>query len=265
LARGLRSCRQTTLEASAARGAASTRHAAFLFRQERALVATGRANAAAISRVEAPLPDEDGGEEDEEDGEDEKHDGGAGRDGGGGGGGGGGDGDGASVAASVASRAASLHPSLAGSSAARSAACSEATVGAGDATLYWAVKHRVVVAQDLGHTCRECKAPFGSLGAPLTERRGARTSSRYHAACFSGFADPRSQAGSSAHVGALAGTQLAAAPSGRTHKMRTSSHFSLRGAGGGVGGGAGGGAGGGGAGGGGGGGSGGGSNGLAFR
>ena len=256
----MRSYKETTLEASAARGAASARHAAFLFRQERALVTTGRANAASISRVEAPLPDEDEGEEDEEDGEDEEHNDGAGEDGSGGGGG-----DGASVAASVASRAASLHPSLAGSSAACSTACSEATVGAGDATLYWAVKHRFVVAQDLGHTCRECKAPFCSLGAPLTERRGARTSSRYHAACFSGFADPRSQAGSSAHVGALAGTQLAAAPSGRTHKMRTSSHFSFRGAAAGGGGAGGGGAGGGGAGGGGGGGSGGGSNGLAFR
>jgi len=211
-----------TLEAFLAPADASAaRRAAFVLRQERALVATGRANAASSSRVEAPLPDDDDDEEDEEEQQEEGDD-----DDGAGGGAGGGGGDGASVAASVASRAGSLHPSLAGS-AARSLARSDATVGAGDATLYWAVKHRAVVAQDLGHTCRECKAPFSSLGAPLTERRGARTSSRYHAACFSGFADPRSQAGSSAHVGALAGTQLAAAPSGKTHKMRTSSHFSL--------------------------------------
>jgi hypothetical protein len=49
---------------------------------------------------------------------------------------------------------------------------------------------------------------------------------RYHAECFSGFADPRSQASSSAHVGNLAGTQFAAAPAQKAgSKMRTGSHF----------------------------------------
>ena len=39
---------------------------------------------------------------------------------------------------------------------------------------------------DLGHRCRECKKPFIKIGNPLTERRGARLSLRYHANCFSG-------------------------------------------------------------------------------
>ena len=50
-----------------------------------------------------------------------------------------------------------------------------------------------VEKKDLGHTCRECRRPFTTIGEPLTERRGARISNRYHAECFSGFADPRSQ------------------------------------------------------------------------
>jgi hypothetical protein len=36
--------------------------------------------------------------------------------------------------------------------------------------------------------------PTALNGPQLTERRGARISQRYHAECFSGFADPRSQA-----------------------------------------------------------------------
>ena len=64
------------------------------------------------------------------------------------------------------------------------------------------------------------------LGEPMTERRGARTSMRYHAECFSGFADPRSQANSSMHVGKLANTQLEAAPKKKAgSKMRSSRHF----------------------------------------
>ena len=81
--------------------------------------------------------------------------------------------------------------------------------------------------KDLGHTCRECKGTFATLGEPLTERRGARTSSRYHGLCFSGFADPRSQSGGSMWSGKLAGLQLAAAPRDKAgSKMRTSEHFS---------------------------------------
>ena len=64
----------------------------------------------------------------------------------------------------------------------------------------------------MGHTCRECRQPILKVGEPITERRGARISSRYHAACFSGFADPRSQLRSSFHEGHLSGTQLEAAP-----------------------------------------------------
>ncbi|CAK0816649.1 unnamed protein product [Prorocentrum cordatum] len=49
---------------------------------------------------------------------------------------------------------------------------------------------------------------------------------RYHGECFSGFADPRSQASSSHHQGPLAGTQLGAAPAEKAGaKMRTGSHF----------------------------------------
>ena len=95
---------------------------------------------------------------------------------------------------SVVSNAPSLHPSI---TSAYSAACSEITIGAGDSTGYWDYQHRNTVTKDLGHTCRECKRPFKKLGEPLTERRGARTSMRYHAECFSGFADPRSQSSSS--------------------------------------------------------------------
>lgn len=54
----------------------------------------------------------------------------------------------------------------------------------------------------------------------------ARVSMRYHAQCFSGYADPRSQVGSSHHVGRLSGTQLEAAPGTKAGgKMRTSQHF----------------------------------------
>ena len=49
---------------------------------------------------------------------------------------------------------------------------------------------------------------------------------RYHAECFSGFADPRSQASSSMHVGRLANTQMEAAPQRKAgSKMRSSRHF----------------------------------------
>lgn len=128
-----------------------------------------------------------------------------------------------------ASRAPSLHPSLAGT--AISLACSEVTIGAGDDTEYWDFQHRAATAKDLGHTCRECRLPFTSIGEALTERRGARISSRYHAECFSGYADPRSQTGSSHHTGHLARQQFDAAPLRKaTSKMRTGSHFERGGA-----------------------------------
>ena len=131
--------------------------------------------------------------------------------------------DGATMASRV-SRAPSLHPSMAGTTI--SMACSEYTIGAGDDTGYWDFQHRTVEVKDLGHRCRECKQPFRHLGDPLTERRGARVSMRYHAECFSGYADPRSQASSSHHTGHLAGTQFDAAPMRKAgSKMRTGSHF----------------------------------------
>ena len=84
--------------------------------------------------------------------------------------------DDAASSTTTASRAPSLHPSLAGT--AISMACSDATIGAGDDTEYWDFRHRAVTAKDLGHTCRECRLPFATIGEPLTERRGARISSR---------------------------------------------------------------------------------------
>lgn len=52
------------------------------------------------------------------------------------------------------------------------------------------------VANDLHFICANCLFPYDTAlnGPQLTERRGARISQRYHAECFSGFADPRSQA-----------------------------------------------------------------------
>ena len=173
----------------------------------------GRGNAGEGSRVAALFYDDDDGDE---------YDCGEGDDGGG-----------SSDAKSVASRfssasrfsaAPSLHPSLA--SLAVSEACSTTTIGAGDDTLYWDFAHRTVERCDLGHTCRECKLPFGDLGEGLTERRGARVSMRYHAVCFSGYADPRSQAGSSAHRGRHRGSQFEAAPAAKAgSKMRSERHF----------------------------------------
>uniref|UniRef100_A0A7S1CF73 Uncharacterized protein n=1 Tax=Bicosoecida sp. CB-2014 TaxID=1486930 RepID=A0A7S1CF73_9STRA len=211
------------------------RSAGFMARQEAALLRSGRANATSLSRVEEPLEEVEVDDDDDDDVGDDvgelSDDGRSGRSGGGGGGGSSrlrGRGAGAASVASRASRASyapSLHPSVAGHTVV-SMACSEATIGAGDATGYWDFAHRSVERSDLGHRCRECKMPFTAIGEPLTERRGARVSMRYHAECFSGYADPRSQAGSSHHVGHLAGSQLAAAPSDKAgSKMRTTQHF----------------------------------------
>lgn len=161
----------------------------FRERQEALLAKQGRLNATAASRHAVPM------EEAETD-------------------------DLRSAAGSVASKAPSLHPSVASSM-----GLSEVTLGAGDDTAYWDFQHRKVEKKDLGHKCFECKETFKSLGGALTERRGGRVSMRYHGECFSGFADPRSQARSSHHEGRLAGSQLQAAPQEVTTKMRTAKHF----------------------------------------
>jgi len=106
-----------------------------------------------------------------------------------------------------------------------SEACHPETIGAGDMTQYWDFQHREAQRNDLGHKCRECRMPFTMIGEPITERRGARVSMRYHAECYSGYADPRSQLSSSLHQGTLKGTQLPAAPAGPFAKMRTAAHF----------------------------------------
>jgi hypothetical protein len=184
----------------------------FTARQEAHLLKQGRSNAVSASRTAVAWDGAAaGGRGDENYDDDDDDDDGA-------------DG-GASTAPSTAmSMAPSLHPSMAGSTVSR--ACSEATIGAGDDTGYWDFCHRAAGKKDLGHNCRECRRPFTRIGEPLTERRGARTSNRYHAECFSGFADPRSQAGSSFHTGRLAGSQLAAAPQQKAgSKMRVTKHF----------------------------------------
>ena len=170
----------------------------FAERQDKHLQKTGRSNAVGTSRRKADVVVLDNG-----DGESA-------------------DDDGASVYSRY-SHAPSLHPSMAGS--VMSEACHPDTIGAGDETMYWDYQHRTVERQDLGHKCRECRLPFTTIGEPLTERRGARVSMRYHAACFSGYADPRSQIGSSHHAGKLSGTQCDAAPGKKTGKMRTGAHF----------------------------------------
>ena len=178
------------------------RSADFNARMDRHLQVTGRTNAVGSSRQKAQLLLDDG------------------------------DASAADDSASVYSRfshAPSLHPSVAGS--VMSEACHSETIGAGDATAYWDYQHRGAERPDLGHNCKECRLPFTTIGEPLTERRGARISMRYHAACFSGYADPRSQVGSSHHVGRLSGTQLDAAPGTKAGgKMRTAQHFDSGGA-----------------------------------
>jgi len=174
--------------------------AGFQRRAEESLNRSGRWNATASSRTEEVLELEGSDDED-------------------------GGGCAASVGArSIISHAPSLHPSIALSSMSRG--CSDVTIGAGDNTEYWDYAHRVSVRSDIGHTCRECRLPFTKLNEPLTERRGARTSTRYHAECFSGFADPRSQSEGSMHTGKLRGSQMRAAPKGKAgSKMRSATHF----------------------------------------
>ena len=55
--------------------------------------------------------------------------------------------------------------------------------------------------------------------------RGGRIELKYHANCFSGVADPRSQKGSSFNKGIWAGSQQMHAPKDKYRKMRTDSHF----------------------------------------
>lgn len=55
--------------------------------------------------------------------------------------------------------------------------------------------------------------------------RGGRIELKYHANCFSGVADPRSQKGSSFNKGIWAGSQQMHAPKDKYKKMRTDSHF----------------------------------------
>ena len=90
---------------------------------------------------------------------------------------------------------------------------------------YWAAQGRSAEGRDIGHPCKECKRPFGSVGEALMVRRGGRIELRYHATCFTGDADPRTQAASTFHVSPHVGKLAAAAPTGRFNKMRTSSHF----------------------------------------
>eukprot|EP01084_Bolivina_argentea_P101048 181234_1 len=96
----------------------------------------------------------------------------------------------------------------------------------GEDTRYWEWKVRKCRRDDLWNTCRECKQPFTKLGENLSIRRGGRIELRYHEGCFSGIADPRSQAGSTANKGKYAAAlSKTAAPRLPYSKMRTSSHW----------------------------------------
>ncbi|KNC53989.1 uncharacterized protein AMSG_09639 [Thecamonas trahens ATCC 50062] len=68
------------------------------------------------------------------------------------------------------------------------------TLGRGRSS-YWRIE-RGRVAEGTRHLCRECKA-YITKGSKYIIRHGARIQLRYHQECFSGDADPRSQAGSS--------------------------------------------------------------------
>ncbi|CAD7950724.1 unnamed protein product [Amoebophrya sp. A120] len=202
-------------------GAGAARRGGLLSRADETLIRRGRGNATSASRKAIQPEEPDGAELQGASGDD--------RPGGATGGATQQQDDTASVATtrrSTWSAAPSLHPSVAASGKAFSLACSETTIGAGDETMYWDYQHRLAQRSDLGHMCRECRKPFTQVGEPITERRGSRISTRYHAECFSGYADPRSQARSSTHEGRLAGTQFEAAPDGPFSKMRTQSHFS---------------------------------------
>lgn len=55
---------------------------------------------------------------------------------------------------------------------------------------YWTVSHGV--ASRTGHSCRQCGAVI-SKGDRISVRDGRRMRLFYHAACFSGESDPRTQ------------------------------------------------------------------------
>eukprot|EP00954_Amorphochlora_amoebiformis_P021072 1343963-Amorphochlora_amoeboformis.AAC.2 len=76
------------------------------------------------------------------------------------------------------------------------------------------------------HACTIIKKAFTKIGEAICIRRGGRIELRYHLSCFSGMADPRTQANSSAHSGKWAKTVAKTrAPNGKYRKMRTSSHW----------------------------------------
>lgn len=89
---------------------------------------------------------------------------------------------------------------------------------------YWASQPRPAEPRDVGHLCKECKCAFRAVGEPLVVRRGGRIELRYHDKCFSGTADPRTQASSSFNT-TYTGQIAEAAPQRMFRKMRTSSHF----------------------------------------
>lgn len=94
-------------------------------------------------------------------------------------------------------------------------------------THYWDYALRDAGEKDIGNVCRECKRPFTTLGEQIVERRGARVALRYHRACFSWEADPRSQENGTFHKGKWARSTVFSdqAPEQRFPKMRTATHF----------------------------------------
>ncbi|CAM9966852.1 unnamed protein product [Ascophyllum nodosum] len=103
---------------------------------------------------------------------------------------------------------------------------SPAFFGNGDDSRYWDYAFRSTHRGDLGHSCRECKRPFLNLNETIAVRRGGRIELKYHQACFSMVADPRSQPTSSANVGKFVDAlKDTAAPEELYRKMRTRGHW----------------------------------------
>jgi hypothetical protein len=90
---------------------------------------------------------------------------------------------------------------------------------------YWASRPKSCEPRDVGHVCKECKKPFTRVGEHLMVRRGGRIELRYHAGCFSGSDDPRTQEHSSFNTTQLGAQVRETAPSQAFRKMRTSSQF----------------------------------------
>lgn len=91
---------------------------------------------------------------------------------------------------------------------------------------YWSVS-RGVAARHM--TCRECRAII-TVGAPIVARDGRKIRLVYHASCFSGSADPRTQTSSSFNQGRLPSRSFADAAPATKGYGKWSTSYGLSGA-----------------------------------